>query len=190
MAFTPSQKKKVEEIKAIATLVGVDFWNMENERDNDVRRSLLELCQDRLVRTGIVSAYVLIDELLSDIMCQRFFDPKKSSIELWKTTKFRDFNYYVLEELSLLKKLALVKSFKNVPKSVAETIRQTNVVRNAVAHSFFPMNKRDFKKTKRVTYKGKNVFTVEGLSVFDEDTNKAVGFLSEIAFGKSGTRVY
>src|ERR1700730_13533510 len=41
MAFTPSQKKKVEEIKAIATLVGVDFWNMENERDNDVRRAML-----------------------------------------------------------------------------------------------------------------------------------------------------
>ena len=77
-----------------------------------------------------------------------------------------------------------------MPKSVAETIRQTNVVRNAVAHSFFPMNKRDFKKTTRVTYKGKDVFTVEGLTVFDEDTNKAVGFLSEIAFGKSRMRVY
>jgi len=52
------------------------------------------------------------------------------------------------------------------------------------------MNKRDFKKTTRVTYKGKDVFTVEGLTVFDEDTNKAVGFLSEIAFGKSRMRVY
>jgi hypothetical protein len=86
-----------------------------------------------------------------DIMCQRFFDPKKSSIELWKTTKFRDFNYYVLEELSLLKKLALVKSFKNVPKSVAETIRQTNVVRKRGSTFIFP-DEEDFKKTKRVTW--------------------------------------
>ena len=93
MAFTPSQKKKVEEIKAIATLVGVDFWNMENERDNDVRRALLELCQDRLVRTGIVLAYVFIDELLSDIMCQRFFDPKRQNFVILITTSLKSFRF-------------------------------------------------------------------------------------------------
>jgi hypothetical protein len=168
----------------------VDFWNLENEPDNDVRNVLLDLCRDRLVRTGIVSHYVLIDELLSDVICQQFFDPSKTSIELWKFKRFRNFNYYVLEELSLLKKLALVKAFKTIPKPVEETIRLTNVLRNAVAHSFFPMNKRDFKRTKKVTYKGKDVFTVEGMTLLDADIDRALEYLTDLAFGKKRTRVY
>jgi hypothetical protein len=190
MSLTKAQKKKVEAIKQIAKMGGADFWNIENEPDNDVRNVLLDLSNDRLVRAAIVSHYVLFDELLGDIICQHFFDASKSSMELWKTKRFRNVNYYVLEELSLLKKLSLVKEIRTISKSVEETVRLTNVLRNAVAHSFFPTNKRDFKRTKKVSYKGKDVFTVEGMTLLDADTNSAFEYLADLAFGKRGHRKY
>jgi hypothetical protein len=61
------------------------------------------------------------------------------------------------------------------------------MLRNAVAHSFFPMNKRDFKRTKKVTYKGKDVFTIEGLKTFDNDTREAIVYLSRLASCKPKT---
>ena len=46
------------------------------------------------------------------------------------------------------------------------------------------MNKREFKRTGKVTYKGKDIFTLEGLKLFDSDTDEVVGYLAELAFGK------
>ena len=184
MGFTKAQAKKVEQIKEIAKLGRVDFWNVENEPDNKVRNVLLEICNDRLVRACIVAHYVLVDELLSYPICQHFFGRKKTSIELWRTKRVQNFNYYVIEELSLFKKLALVKAFMHVPKPVAETIRSLNNLRNAVAHSFFPTTKRDFRRAKKVTHKGKDVFTVEGMTVLNADHHKAVGYLWPLVFGK------
>src|SRR5262245_33859741 len=134
MPLTRAQKQKIEEIKTIAELTGVDFWNIDRETDSEVRNILLDLYRDRFVRAGIVSNYVLIDELLTDIMCQHFFDPRRSSIELWRTVRFRNFNYYIVEELSLLRKLALVKAIRRIPRPVEETIRFLNLLRNAIAH--------------------------------------------------------
>src|ERR1700730_8465768 len=121
MPLTKAQKKKDEAIKKNHKLGGVDFWNVENEPDNHIRNILLDFCNDRLVRVAIVSYYVLFDELLSDIICQHFFDPSKSSFELWKTKKFRNFNYYVLEELSLLRKLSLAKEIRTIPRAIEGT---------------------------------------------------------------------
>jgi hypothetical protein len=73
MGFTKAQAKKVEQIREIARLSGVDFWNMENEPDHDVRNVLLDICKDQLVRTAILSNYLLIDEILSQLICQHFF---------------------------------------------------------------------------------------------------------------------
>lgn len=83
-----------------------------------------------------------------------------------------------------MRKMALVKEYQKIPKPVQEIITLTNIIRNAVAHSFFPMNKRDFKKTGKVTYKGKDIFTLEGLKLFEDDSNKAVGCLADLAFGE------
>ena len=108
MKLTPTQKAKIKILEQISTIVGVDFWNVEKSAaDNDIRNFLLEFAKDRLVRSGILSDYVLIDEFLSELISRYFFDSTKTSIQLWKTTKFRTFNYHVLEELSLMKKCLL-----------------------------------------------------------------------------------
>jgi hypothetical protein len=184
MGFTKAQAKKVDQIREIASLGGVDFWNLENQPDHDVRNVLLDICKDRLVRTTVLSNYLIIDEVLSELICQHFFGRKKTSIELWRTKRFQNFNYYVLEELSLLKKLALVKALERIPKPIEETIRHLNVLRNAVAHAFFPTNKREFRHRGMVTYKGKDVFTFEGLALLDADKDDVLAHLMPLAYGK------
>lgn len=180
--MTKRQKHKIDDIKGIARLGMVAFWDFENIPDHKSRNTAIEICRDRLVRMMIVSDYVMIDELLSEIMCRHFFDSDKSSIELWKTRRFKTFNYYVLEEMPLMRKLALAKFIRRIPPKIEETIRLTNQLRNAVAHSFFPMNKRDFKRTKRVTYKGRDVFTLAGATELHRDVTRATAFLWPLAY--------
>jgi hypothetical protein len=182
--LTARQRAKVKELEEISKIACIDFWNIENANDdNDVINIILDLARDRIIRADVVFSYVLIDELLNDLIVGYFFDPKKSSFQLWKTQKFAHFNYHILEGLSLLRKLALVKEVQKIPKPIDQIITATNVVRNAVAHSFFPMNKREFRHTQKCTYKGKDIFTLDGLKVFDSDVNRAVGFLSHLAHG-------
>lgn len=184
MALTPKQKAKVRELEEISKLACVDFWNVQHSNDdNDVKHIVLDLAKDKLVRCDIVHSYVLIDELLCEMICKIFFDPNKTSMQLWKRPQFKMFNYPVLEGMFLMRKLALVKECNQIPKPVEEIIALTNMIRNALAHSFFPMNKRDFRKTGKVTYKGKDIFTLEGLKIFNADIEKAVGCLSNLAFG-------
>jgi hypothetical protein len=65
MPLTARQKTKVRELNEIAKLIGVDFWNAENSSDdNSVKNVLLELAKDKLIRSGVIYSYVLIDELL------------------------------------------------------------------------------------------------------------------------------
>ena len=148
---------------------------------------MLDLAKDRTIRADVVFSYVLIHELLSNLICQHFFGTNttlgRSWRREWKKARFQNFNYHVLEGMSLLRKLALVKEFLTVPKDIEDILSRTNIIRNALAHSFFPMNKRDFRKSGIATYKGKDIFSIEGLRVFDADANKAIGFLSNRAHG-------
>jgi hypothetical protein len=105
-------------------------------------------------------------------LCHNFFGRNKSFIKLWKTKKFQDFNYHVLEGLFLLEKLRYVKSFKKIPKKIAKNIDQINVLRNGLAHAFFPEN---LKRSKPI-YKGKSIFTFEGIQQFVDDMSEISHF--------------
>ncbi len=91
---------------------------------------------------------------------------------MWKTQKFRTFNYHVLEELSLLKKLTFVKSILKTPKSVVNNIQRINALRNGLAHAFFPENLKALKPV----YKGKSIFTLEGIKLFKDDMSEINDF--------------
>jgi hypothetical protein len=52
-----------------------------------------------------------------------------------------------------------------VPKTIAADIDRLNALRNAVAHSFFPENV----KKSRAEWKGKSIFTLEGIERFSND---------------------
>jgi hypothetical protein len=131
------------------------------------------------VRSEIIFQYTYIDELLGVAICHYFFGKKRGFIKLWKTKRFRNFNYFILEVLSLTEKLRLVKAIRPVPKGVAADIEAINNLRNGLAHAFFPENLRSAKPT----YKGKDIFSVEGVERFIEDMAKISGFFFQRNWG-------
>jgi hypothetical protein len=81
-----------------------------------------------------------------------------------------------LESLYLLEKVRLVRSFYEIPKNIFEDIEKLNALRNAVAHAFFPEALRMYKKWQKVVYKGKDIFTLEGIKLFTEDMERVDDF--------------
>ncbi|MGH6811255.1 MAG: hypothetical protein ACREDM_02570 [Methylocella sp.] len=179
MPLTAADKRKINKIKALSELAGISFWSAEQEPDDGIRERILNLCEDRVVRAGVIAEYVLIDELLTDLICQHFFPKKKSFTRLWKTRTFKNFNFHIMEDMSLLKKLTLVKSIIDVPKPVAEIVQRINSIRNALAHSFFPENRREHKQKGRVTYRGHSLLSLAGYKAFSDDAEHVIEFFFE-----------
>jgi hypothetical protein len=91
----------------------------------------------------------------------------------WKNKKMLTFMHFIMEELFLLRKLSLVKEFRRFDAEPAKTIQALNSLRNAMAHDFLPERKRDCRKTGTVTWKGKDIYTMEGIERFDADMLEA-----------------
>jgi hypothetical protein len=64
-----------------------------------------------------------------------------------------------------MQKLRFVKAIKHIPKAIVSDIERLNALRNGLAHALFPEN---LKKSKPV-YKGKNIFSLEGIKQLQED---------------------
>src|SRR5689334_17751367 len=163
-SLTRKQKSLLGEIEKVAELLGLD-WRSIEDYETESRRAHLERIKRHLVIGEVVMQYTLIDEYLNMCLCHYFFGRGKSFIRLWKTKKFQNFNYHILEGLFLLEKLRFVKSFMTVPRAVARDIEQVNSLRNGLAHAFFPEN---LKRSKPI-YKGKNIFTLDGIELFVKD---------------------
>ena len=61
----------------------------------------------------IIGDYVFVDELLSVIIVSYFF-PVKTFPKRWKNKKMLTFMHFVMEELFLVRKLAIVKEFQTI----------------------------------------------------------------------------
>jgi hypothetical protein len=174
LTLTRKQKALIKELDDMLELFGLDYQSIQRH-DKKLRTTTLELIKNQMVRGEIIMRYVTVDELLNDIICNYFFGVKKSFISLWKTKRFQNFNYFILEELSLLKKLALARSTIKIPKGIVGDIERLNSLRNALAHAFFPEN---LKKSKPV-YKGKDIFSLDGIRLFEQDIENAISFLAK-----------
>ena len=150
--------------------MGIDYRKVR-EAEKEARTPHLEMIKMQYVRSEVLMSYVLVDEFLNMIICRNYFG-KQSFIKLWKTKNFRNFNHYILERLSLLNKLELVKAIKTMPSNIETIIKKMNDLRNGLAHSFFPQN---LKRNKPV-YNGISVFTVDGFKRFMEDREKVISF--------------
>jgi len=109
-------------------------------------------------------------------LCRYFFGAKADFIKLWKTQKFKNFNYYVVESLSLMEKLRFVKSTIKVPKGLAADIDRLNTLRNGIAHAFYPENLRSAKPT----WKGKDIFSLAGIEAFVADMAQLTAFFHKM----------
>jgi hypothetical protein len=182
MALTKKQKEIRAEIEQLAAAMRMDFWNIENYQQPPFdRTALLHITRDKLVRSHVIIKYALIDEYLTDIICNYYFhrQAKKNMTykALWKTKRFSSFVHFLMDETFLLKKLALVHAIKNVPSNVSSAIQRINDVRNALAHSLFPENRRRYMTSKKVLYSGIDLFTLQGIEKLNEDCALAEGWL-------------
>jgi hypothetical protein len=169
--LTKLQNRLLAEVTAIAELSRIDYENIL-DYDEEERTVRLRSMMKQIVRSQVIADYTFIDEMLGVAICHYFFGQKRGFIKLWKTKKFKNFNYYILEVLSITEKLRLVKATYPVPKTVAADIEAINALRNGLAHAFFPENLRSSKPV----YKGKDIFTSEGLERFIEDMSKISSF--------------
>jgi hypothetical protein len=131
--------------------------------------------------------YALIDEFLSVIISNYYFRRNSKSEStfrrLWQTKKFRLFVNYFLHEAYLLNKMRMVHEIKALPSDIRNALERVNAVRNAIAHSFFPENRRQYREQKMVMYQNSNLFSKEGIAKFLEDAARVEDHLMEQAFG-------
>ncbi len=177
-ALTKLQKRLLAEVTEIAELSRVDYENILDYHEEE-RTPRLRLMKNQIVRSQVIADYTFVDELLGAAICHYFFGKKRGFIKLWKTKKFKNFNHYILEVLSLTEKLRLVKAIHKVPKPVAADVEALNALRNGLAHAFFPENLRSSKPI----YKGKDIFSREGLERFIGDMGKISSFFLGQNFG-------
>jgi len=164
-SLTKKQRALVDEIDQVFCLLELDYFRvLAYERKSRTVR--LELAKRHAIRGEVITQHTLIDERLSSVLCDYFFGRHRSYIRLWRTKKFRNFNHHVLQELSLLKKLAFVREILAIPKPIVNDIEKINGLRNALAHAFFPENL----KRPRLQYKGTDIFSFPGIKHMLDDT--------------------
>jgi hypothetical protein len=177
--LTKKQKRLATELRKLYDLLSLDFYDIK-AYPREQRTTRLELMKRAAVRQEVVTAYTHVDEYLASELSVYFFGSKRPFPALWKTKKFQLFNAHFLEEMSLMPKLRYVKALKKIPKTIAADIERLNALRNAVAHSFFPENV----KKSRAEWKGKSVFSSEGIERFAQDIQAVKLFFEGIRKGR------
>lgn len=181
MPLTTKQRRILSEIDVIASRAGQDHWNIENY-EKDARTPKSDLMKRQLIIGEVITTYIYVDELLSVVICNAFFS-KTTFKKLWRTKKFKAFAYHVLENLYPLQKMRLVHDLREVPRDLRDSIERLNAVRNALAHSFFPENRRSYRQHGKVVYRDKDVFSVAGFEAFARDRDELIRYLIHRAFG-------
>jgi len=146
------QKQLVKDLDEIMYEAGHDYWDMLN-RDpkwDKHRTVVLQSIMREIIRGEVITHYPLLDEHLGSKICHYFF-PNAQFIKLWKTKKFERFNYFVLEKMSLMEKLAFVKDIHRIPKGIAADIEAINAIHNALANAYLPENLRAYRKKSNPT---------------------------------------
>ncbi len=184
--LTPVQKRIVRELDELMEMCGLDYWAiLDRDPDYDPHRTIvLQSIMREIVRGEVITQYTLIDEMLGSKICHYMF-PSKDFPKKWRSKAFQRFNYFILEKMSTMEKLAYVKDVYFVPKSISSDIEAINAIRNALAHAYLPENLRAYrnKKKKNVRildgpdYKGVDVFTYDGVKRYIDDARTVFSFL-------------
>jgi hypothetical protein len=182
--LTRKQRKLLTEVEELAEGLNLAPWNIEQRKPDD-RIVFLEVLRDKMIRAEVVTKYALIDEYLTDIICNYYFGRPSDGVyrQLWRKKDFTIFVHYLMDEIYLLQKLSIVRAIRPVPKDVVSAISRINDVRNDLAHSLFPQNRRRYATTGRVQYDGAHLCSKEGVIKFLDDFQVASRYLERRAFG-------
>ncbi|SRR6266702_3667437 len=179
MALTKRLQQLLADRRELALLTGIDVGKLD-KYSSDWHEADVTMAIRQIVIGRIVTDYTLVDEMLGEIVVKYFFS--SNAIHWgpqWRTKKFRIFVHHLLDETFLLKKMAIVDAIKPMPSDVRAKIHRLNSLRNAVAHSFFPENRKEYKKTKKVLCQGKDLFKPNGFLGYREDTSGLIVYLEQ-----------
>ena len=172
--MTGPERREAAKLAELLTAVRLDPNGLSEYPRRD-RLLTLERMQRQVVVGAVLFRYTYVDELLATVVAWDFFDrkPRETSFSrLWRTKKFRAFNYHVLDQRYLAQKLRLVQYLHPVPRNIASTIMALNDLRNAMAHSLFPENRKQ-----KPAWNGKLIFDVDGVAAFESDIQEVVSWI-------------
>jgi hypothetical protein len=172
VALTRKQRELAEQVKYLLRVLKLSAD--VSEVDRELWTTHLEMARRYLVTSGVLSQYLLMDELLNDVICREFFPRERPYTQLWRTAKFKAFNYHVLERLYLVQKTEFVRARIRMSKKVYKDLLALNDLRNALAHSFFPENRRV-----KPGWNGADIFSRSGFDQFSDDMSEASDFFVE-----------
>ncbi len=166
--LTKRQRVLKRDIDEIVDLIGIEFDDI-GFIGREWRTPHLERVKDHLIRSAVVLDYALIDEYLDSLLGYYIFGTKKSFVRMWKTKRFRNFNHFILERLYVSQKLDFAKAIqRGIPRDIESAIRKVNDLRNGLAHSFFPEDRRQ----KLPLFGGHSIYTVDGFKLYLADIRK------------------
>jgi hypothetical protein len=168
-ALTKYQARVLREYEHILEAIGLNPDRVFDlaEGDTEAVVPVLKSMTDQAVRSDVIFEYTFIDMELDSVLIRHFFGTGKKLQAAKKTKRYKTLNL-MLQNTYLMQKLTIVRSFKDVPKSIVSKVAAINDLRNGLAHTFFV---RELKPAKR-TYKGHNIFTRKGLEAFREDVQE------------------
>lgn len=168
-SLTTYQARKLREYERILEAAALNPERVYELADDDPEAVIpvLKSMTDQVVRSEVIFQYTMIDLELDTVLIRHFFGTGKNLKALKRTKRYKTLSL-ILQNTYLMQKLNIVKSFKEVPKSITKKIAAINELRNGLAHTFLV---EDLKPSKR-TYKGRNIFTRAGIEAFREDTQE------------------
>jgi hypothetical protein len=188
--LTTNQRQLKNEIDEIAATIHIDHWKVL-EYPTLMRTKVLKLSKIHLINSIVISQYTLVDDLLASIICNYYFQPPHDERfryrKFWRKKRFRIFVQDLLDNIYLLNKRQVVNDIEKLPKEINSLIGAISDIRNAIAHSFFPENRRQFNPHKKVNYKSLDLYTNDGAQRFVEDTHLVIRHLWKIAFPRHHT---
>lgn len=163
------QKRVLREYERILEITGLNPTRALDLAEENPKHlaPVLKTMTDQAVRSDVIYEYTMIDMELDSLIFHHFFGYGKSLRAARRTKRYKTL-FLILQNMYILQKLSIVRSFKNMPSAIASKIGAINDIRNVLAHTFFVS---DLKKSKR-TYKGHNIFTPKGLEVFHRDVKE------------------
>ncbi len=181
--LTTKQRGLKREIEDISSLLRLDHWNILNYPQSE-RSVTLELIKRSLVNQEVIWQYTLIDEYLSNIICNYYFRRRKKEVtyrRLWKDDKFLIFNHFIIDEIYFLQKIRIAHAIAEIPANHRNSMEAINALRNAIVHSFFPENRRQYVKAKKVNYDGEDIYTKSGIEKLLNNVGPIIDYLKSRA---------
>ena len=167
--FTLGQQRIISDIKGIIEIMGANWEEIINF-EKEARTPMLENIKDFYVRGQIIYDYVFIDEMLNVIILHHFTNGQ--------TKKNGELREYILEKMYISQKLDLIKNFIKLPRNFENCIRALNSIRNGMAHSFSPKNR----KRDKPLWKGEDIYKYHVFERYADEIKATCEFLVSKAF--------